>query len=106
MSDLSKGPTGTAAAGQYQFLPSTWNEQAQKYGYKDFKPETQDAAAWNYANDVYKQKSGKDLMTDLMSRDPATLNSISQTLSGAWPSLPGGSQPNDNWKGQNFGRYL
>lgn len=102
ITDFSKAPTGTAASGQYQFLPSTWAEQAAKYGYKDFKPETQDTAAWNYANDVYKQKTGKDLMTDLMSGDKDTLNSISTALGQTWTSLPGGPQPNDNWKGQNF----
>jgi muramidase (phage lysozyme) len=109
--DLSQHPnvTGSAgrygsstAAGQYQFLKSTWDEQAAKYGYKDFKPETQDTAAWNYAKDVYKQKSGRDLETDLASGDPKTLNNISSTLGQTWTSLPGGTQPNSNWKDKDF----
>ena len=96
--DYSKHPgvTGSAgrygsstAAGKYQFLKSTWDEQAAKYGYKDFKPETQDAAAWNYAKDVYSQKSGRDLEKDLASGDANTLNNISKTLGQTWTSLPG-----------------
>ncbi len=99
--DFSKHP-GTGVAGLYQFKPETWAEQAQKYGYKDFKPETQDTAAWNYANDVYAQKTGRKLADDLASGDPATLNNVSKTLSGTWTSLPGGAEPNSNWTGKDF----
>ena len=99
----SAGKYGSSdAAGQYQFLSSTWDEQAKKYGYKDFSADTQDTAAWNYAKDVYKQKSGRDLETDLASGDPKTLNNISSTLGQTWTSLPGGTQPNSNWKGKDF----
>jgi muramidase (phage lysozyme) len=102
ITDFSKAPTGHAASGQYQFLPSTWAEQAKKYGYTDFKPETQDTAAWNYAKDVYNQKTGRQLDQDLISGDPNTLNNVSKALSGTWTSLPGGAEPNSNWKGLNF----
>jgi muramidase (phage lysozyme) len=102
ITDFSKAPTGTAASGQYQFLPSTWAEQAKKYGYTDFKPETQDTAAWNYAKDIYKQKAGRDLGADLMSKDPQVLNGIGTALNKTWTSLPGGPEPNSNWKGQDF----
>ena len=98
--DLSKHPGGVA--GQYQFKDSTWAEQAAKYGYKDFKPETQDTAAWNYAKDVYKTKSGRDLETDLKTGDPTTLNNISKSLAGTWTSLPGGAETNSNWKNKDF----
>jgi muramidase (phage lysozyme) len=108
--DFSKHPgqTNTAngltstAAGKYQFLKSTWDEQSAKYGYKDFSPETQDLAAWNYAKEMYKLKAGRDLETDLASTDPKVLNSISSALGQTWTSLPGGTQPNSNWKGQDF----
>ena len=102
MADLSQLPTGTRAAGQYQFLPSTFAEEAKKYGYKDFKEGTQDTAAWNHARDVYSQKTGRHLEQDLASGDPNTLNSISKTLSGTWTSLPGGAEPNSNWAGKDF----
>ena len=100
---LNKSPYGSStAAGQYQFLKSTWDEQAAKYGYKDFQPPTQDTAAWNYARDVYKQKTGRAREDDLMSANPAVLNNISKVLGPTWTSLPGGPQPNSSWKGQNF----
>ena len=102
VTDFSKHPGGTAAAGQYQFLPSTWDEQAKKYGYKDFKPETQDTAAWNYAKDVYQQKTGRALESDLASNDPKTINGISSALNGTWTSLPGGKETNSNWAGKDF----
>ncbi len=99
----SAGKYGSSdAAGQYQFLSSTWDEQAKKYGYKDFSAGTQDLAAWNYAKDTYAQKSGRNLETDLASNDPAVLNGISKTLGQTWTSLPGGSQPNSNWAGKDF----
>jgi muramidase (phage lysozyme) len=99
----SAGKYGSSdAAGQYQFLGSTWDEQAKKYGYKDFKPATQDTAAWNYARDVYEQKTGRKLDADLASTDPNMLNSISKALGQTWTSLPGGTQPNSNWAGKDF----
>ena len=110
ISDLSKHPGvlnsspygSSTAAGRYQFLKSTWDEEAKKYGYKDFSPETQDTAAWNLARDVYSRKTGRRLEDDLASGDPKTLNNISSTLSGTWTSLPGGPQPNSNWKDKDF----
>jgi len=100
---LNSSPYGSStAAGQYQFLKSTWDEEAAKYGYKDFKPETQDTAAWNYARDIYKQKTGQNLEEVLASGDPDAINNISKVLGPTWTSLPGGPQPNSNWKGANF----
>jgi muramidase (phage lysozyme) len=94
------GKYASTAAGQYQFLKSTWDDETRKYGYKDFSEKTQDDAAWNYAKDTYAQNTGRDLQTDLSSNDPAILAGVAQALKGRWPSLPGGSQ--DNWKGANF----
>ena len=35
----------TTAAGRYQFLNSTWNNLARRYGFRDFSPQAQDLGA-------------------------------------------------------------
>jgi muramidase (phage lysozyme) len=92
----------STAAGRYQFLQKTWDEQAKKYGYKDFNPETQDTAAWNYANDIFKQKGGGDLMEALASNDPARQNAAAQILNQTWTSLPGGPEQAKGYGNQTF----
>lgn len=59
------GPS--TAAGRYQFVYSTWKALQQQYPgqFTDFSPVTQDKAAWRYAQDVYKQRTGRDLMSTL-----------------------------------------
>jgi muramidase (phage lysozyme) len=83
------GQTSTAA-GRYQFLGSTWDQQKQKLGLTDFSPANQDAAAWDLAQTEYKTKTGKDLLTALRSGQTAD---VLPALSGQWSSLPGGRQP-------------
>lgn len=63
----------TTAAGRYQFLNSTWNNLAKRYGFRDFSPQAQDLGAIaliagrGALNDVLKgnwqaaiQKTGKE----------------------------------------------
>lgn len=92
----------SSAAGRYQFLKGTWEEQAKKYGYKDFSPETQDLAAWNYANDIFKQNTGGDLMEALNSGDPARINAAAQVLNKTWTSLPGGAEQAKGYGNKSF----
>ena len=90
---IGRGPNAgktSSAAGRYQFLKGTWNEQAQKLGLQDFSPENQDLAAWNLANETYGNKTGRDLQSDLSSNNPALQARIGHVLSGTWTSLPGG----------------
>jgi len=89
MSGPNKGSYSTAA-GRYQFLKPTWDEQAGLAGVKDFSPGSQDKVAWNYAQAVYKQKTGGDLAEALQSGDPARINAAGKELSSVWTSLPGG----------------
>lgn len=83
----------SSAAGRYQFIGSTWDDQAKKLGLTSFSPANQDAAAWNLAQEEYKSKTGKDLLSVLRSDDAAAKADVPRQLSGQWSSLPGGRQP-------------
>ena len=82
----NKGKYSTAA-GKYQFLGSTWNDQAEKLGLTDFSPASQDMAAWNLAVEEYKRDTGRDLEADLTAGD---ISRIPASLKNQWTSLPGG----------------
>ncbi len=88
---IQTGPNAkrtSSAAGKYQFLGSTWDGIAKKYGLKDFSPENQDKAAWYLAAETY---GGEDkLMAALKSGDPETIAGVGKALRGQWTSLPGG----------------
>lgn len=76
-----EGPS--TAAGRYQFVYSTWQELQKNYPgqFKDFSPITQDRAAWRYAQDVYKQKTGRDLTEALRS---GNIKTVQNTLRKIW----------------------
>ncbi len=93
---IQNGPNAgrrTSAAGRYQFLIGTWDQQAAKLGLKDFSPKSQDLAAWDLAKTTYRQQTGRSLDQDLKSGDPDLLAGISRALHGQWTSLPGGLEP-------------
>jgi muramidase (phage lysozyme) len=92
----------SSAAGKYQFLKDTWAEQQAKYGYKDFSPETQDTAAWNYANDIFMKKTGGSLEEALQSGDAGRINAAAQVLNQTWTSLPGGKEQSKGYGTQTF----
>lgn len=88
--EITSGPNKgqySSAAGKYQFLGSTWDDQAAKLGLTDFSPASQDAAAWNLAQETYKAKTGRSLLADL---DAGDTSRIPAALKGQWTSLPGG----------------
>ena len=85
------------AAGRYQFLSTTYKEQADKLGLKDFSPQSQDAAAWNKAQEVYAAKyKGRDLATDL--KAPNRMTQVTNALRSIWTSLPGGIEQRGKFK--------
>jgi muramidase (phage lysozyme) len=96
---IQTGPNAgrtSSAAGKYQFLGSTWQDQAGKLGLPDFSPANQDKAAWNLAAETYKSKTGQDLDAVLQSNDPAALAKVGQVLNPIWTSLPGGIEQGTN----------
>lgn len=85
--DLSKHPnivwgkTGdgkTTATGRYQFLGSTFNEQAKKLGLKDFGPQSQDLAAVSLIME-------RGAVQDILNGD---IDKANRKLSSTWASLP------------------
>lgn len=96
---IQTGPNAgrtSSAAGKYQFLGSTWQDQAGKLGLTDFSPANQDKAAWNLAAETYKTKTGQDLDAVLQSGDPAAIASVGKVLNPVWTSLPGGIEQGTN----------
>lgn len=101
---IQTGPNAgrtSSAAGKYQFLGSTWDDQAKKLGLTDFSPVNQDKAAWNLAAETYKAKTGNDLATVLQSGDPQAIAGVGPALAGQWTSLPGGIE-----QGTNVNRFV
>lgn len=82
----------SSAAGRYQFIQGTWDDQARKLGLNDFSPASQDAAAWNLARETY----GRGLMADLSSGDPKRIAAVGRALRKQWTSLPGGIEAGTN----------
>lgn len=81
-----KGETSTAA-GLVQFLKSTWDDISAELGLTDFSPANQIRAGWALAQKDYNRKTGRDLLSDLRSGDPALIETARQALLGTWPSL-------------------
>lgn len=86
----------SSASGKYQFLESTWNNQAKKLGLKDFSPASQDQAAWDLAATTYRAKTGRDIMEALGSGDKQAIAGVGKVLNGVWTSLPSGIEAGTN----------
>lgn len=77
--------TESSAAGRYQILSKTWKGLQKKYpGLVDFSPVNQDRAAWLLAQDDYKTRTGRDLLTDLKAGDTSK---IKAGLQDTWSAL-------------------
>lgn len=69
----------TTAAGAYQFISTTWDDQARRLGLKDFTPESQDAAAANLL----------DRLGVIRLLAEGNIDGAFLRASGTWASLPG-----------------
>ena len=89
ISDLSKHPDtvwhtdsgSSAAAGAYQFMPSTWKETASTLGLKDFSPKSQESAGKYLAE-------SKGVNPNKMYKTRAGLKEAFHKLSPTWAGLP------------------
>lgn len=96
---ITSGPNAgqyTTAAGRYQFLTPTWQRLATDYKLPDFSPASQDLGAWYDAQDVYQNRTGRDLQSDLAAGGATNMRRISNALRGEWTSLPGGIEQGQN----------
>ena len=85
-----RGPEGpSSAAGRYQFVKRTWDG----LGGGDFSPENQDRRALQLATQDYRQRTGRDLDTDLQAG--GLTPQIVQALAPTWAAFKG-----------NVGRHL
>lgn len=80
------GGQKSSAAGKYMFIGSTWDAAAAATGVKDFSPESQDAAAWYWAQKTYADVSGhrRSLTQAIEDRDWA---SIRKALGTQWEGV-------------------
>jgi muramidase (phage lysozyme) len=77
----------TTAAGRYQFVKGTWDRARNATGVPDFSPKSQDVAAWWLAQADYKSHTGRDLLTDLQSKDANVQAGVRRALSNTWEGL-------------------
>jgi muramidase (phage lysozyme) len=76
-------PNKTTAAGRYQFLSNTWDEQAKKLGLQDFGPQSQDLAAINLLRE-------RGILPDVLQ---GNWESAVKKSGPIWASLPSSPYP-------------
>lgn len=81
------GSNVSSAAGSFQFVKGTYDDIASELGLDDtFSQSDQNEAAWQYAQQVYGQKTGGSLYQALSSGD---FSSVQDALASVWPSVSG-----------------
>lgn len=77
----------SSAAGKYQFIKGTWDRVAAGAGLSDFSPESQDLGAWWLAQDDYRKRTGRDLLTVLQSGNYSLIAQARTILAPTWEGL-------------------
>lgn len=96
---ITSGPNAgltTSAFGRYQFLNPTWDDATRALGLTDKSPASQDRAGWWLAQRDYSRRTGRSLVDDLQSNDPAVRGGVGRALHRTWTSLPGGIEAGTN----------
>lgn len=86
----------TTAAGRYQFIGSTWDDQARKQGLTDFSPRSQDLAAIGL---LIQNGAVNDIM---QGNTTAAVNKLGKT----WASLPSSTYPQGKQSWSNINKWL
>lgn len=80
------GSNVSSAAGPFQFVKSTWDSLASKFGLNFSNVSDQEAGAWYLAQDTYSMNTGGSLYGDLSA---GNFGKVDQALSKVWPSVMG-----------------
>jgi len=91
---LDDGADFTTAAGYGGITYPVWQQYAPKVGATDFSLDNQKKVMLAVATDNYEQKTGRSLISDLLSSNPDALSSTLVNSSNIWKTLPGGPSAN------------
>lgn len=85
---IRSGSLVSSAAGRYQFLDTTWDDFARRFGYKSFQPKNQDDAALRYTADGHPLSTirNSNARTDV---NAGRIETAINKCNGIWASFPG-----------------
>ena len=96
------GAGNSHAAGTYQFQPGTWDTIAAKFNLNFGSASDQSQGAWMLAQQVYNQKTGGSLESDLQS---GAFDKVQSALKSTWTSVTGNAS-NPQGLASKLGEYI
>jgi len=94
------GPS--TAAGRYQIVATTYDDEAKRLGLKGFSPDVQDVIALNLAERNYKEATGRDIYKDLES---GRADDVRRVLAGKGAATTWQGLQKDNNFSERFNNY-